>query len=59
MSNKHKVNVEVKKAREIPKKKVFVEPKLMVYEPLVDITLFTSTANVTGGSGSVGGGTFF
>ena len=50
MGNKNKVKIKEKKAREIPKRKVFVEPKLMVYEPLVDITLFTSVSNVTGGT---------
>ena len=50
MSNKEKIKTEEKKAIGIPKKKAFVEPKLKVYEPLIDITLFTSTVNVAGGT---------
>ena len=49
MKNKEKEKLE-KNELSIPKKKPFIEPELKVYEPLVDITLFTSNVNVTGGT---------
>jgi len=50
MDNKEKVKLVEKSLKTTVKKKPFVEPKLKVYEPLVDITLFTSITNVTGGT---------
>jgi len=51
MNNKE-IKGEEKDLKNTTKKKPFIKPELEVYEPLVDITLFTSTGNV-------GGGTFF
>ena len=49
MNNKEDRKSMERKVKDI-KKKLFVEPVLKVYEPLVDITLFTSFTNVTGGT---------
>ena len=49
MNNKKDRKSMERKVKDI-KKKPFVEPVLKVYEPLVDITLFTSVSNVTGGT---------
>jgi len=53
MNNRKDCKTAEKKDRDIEKKKFkkhFEEPVLKVYEPLVDITLFTSSANVSGGT---------
>jgi len=38
-----------KKGFRSQKKKPFIQPEVKVYKKLEDITLFTSTANVSGG----------